>query len=60
MASEATSKKSALAAKAVGMALGEKCKGLKIEKAVFDRNGYQYRGRVKALADGVRDAGIKF
>jgi large subunit ribosomal protein L18 len=32
----------------------------KIEEAVFDRGGYIYHGRVKALADGIREKGIKF
>ena len=43
----------------VGEDLGKKLLDLKIEKAVFDRNGYIYHGLVKALADGVRKAGIK-
>ena len=44
----------------IGEALGAKLKGLKIEKAVFDRNGYIYHGKVKALADGIRKTGIQF
>ena len=55
---DSTSRKSIVAAKAVGVVLGEKCKGLNIEKAVFDRNGFQFHGRVKAVADGLRDAGM--
>ena len=43
----------------VGKALGEKLKKNKVEKVVFDRNGYNYHGRVKALADAVREAGIE-
>ena len=46
-------------AKAVGAALGERAKKAGIDEAVFDRGGYQYHGRVKALADGVRGAGVK-
>lgn len=44
----------------LGEALGAKLKALNIETAVFDRNGFRYHGVVKALADGVRNAGIKF
>ena len=47
-------------AKEVGELLGEKLKNLKIKSAVFDRGGYIYHGRVKSLADGVRDKGIEF
>ena len=46
------------AAEAVGAAIAEKAKALGIEKAVFDRGGYLYIGRVKALADGARNAGL--
>lgn len=44
----------------VGMELGRKILDSKIESIVFDRNGYLYHGRVKALAEGVRKAGVKF
>ena len=44
----------------VGKSLGEKLKKDKIERIVFDRNGYKYHGRVKALAEAVRKAGIQF
>ena len=47
-------------AKAVGKALAEKAKSSNIESVVFDRNGYLYHGRVKALADGAREGGLKF
>ena len=47
-------------AKQVGKELGEKLKSANVETAVFDRAGYLYHGRVKALADGIREAGIKF
>ncbi len=46
-------------AKAVGQVLGEKAKKAGINEVVFDRGGYRYHGRVKALADGVRAAGVK-
>jgi large subunit ribosomal protein L18 len=48
------------AAKAVGKAIAERAKGKGIEKVVFDRGGYIYHGRVKALADAAREAGLKF
>ena len=48
------------AAKAVGDALGKKAVDLKIEAASFDRGHFRYHGRVKAFADAVRAAGVKF
>jgi len=47
-------------AEKLGMALGKKIKELKIETAVFDRNGNLYHGVIKALADGIRKAEVKF
>lgn len=47
-------------AKAVGQALGEAARAKNIDKVVFDRNGYLYHGRVAALADGAREAGLQF
>lgn len=47
-------------AAAVGEAVGRKALAKGIEKVVFDRGGYKYHGRVKALADGARKAGLKF
>ena len=44
----------------VGKALAEKAKKAGIETVAFDRNGYLYHGRVKALADGAREGGLKF
>ena len=44
----------------VGKTLGDKIKKDKINNIVFDRNGYKYHGRVKALAEAVREAGIQF
>lgn len=43
----------------VGKDLGKKAKALKIERVVFDRNGYIYHGKIKSLADGVRSENIK-
>ena len=48
------------AAKAVGKDIAEKCKKLKIKTVVFYRGGYQYHGRVEALADAAREAGLEF
>ena len=48
------------AAKKVGADIAEKCKALKIESVRFDRGGYVYHGRVQALADAAREAGLKF
>lgn len=44
----------------VGKKIAEKAKAAGIETVVFDRNGFVYHGRVKALADGAREAGLKF
>lgn len=44
----------------VGKAIAEKAKAAGIENIVFDRNGFIYHGRVKALADGAREGGLKF
>jgi large subunit ribosomal protein L18 len=48
------------AAKAIGKAVAERAKEQGISKVVFDRGGYQYHGRVKALADAARAAGLEF
>ena len=47
-------------AKAAGKLLAEKAKAAGITKVVFDRGGYQYHGRVKAVADGAREGGLEF
>ncbi len=47
-------------AKAVGKLVAERAKGKGIEKVVFDRGGYRYMGRVKALAEAAREAGLDF
>lgn len=46
--------------KKVGVKIAEKALGKGIENVVFDRNGYLYHGRVKAVADGAREGGLKF
>jgi large subunit ribosomal protein L18 len=48
------------AAKLVGKAIAEACKVKGITKVAFDRNGFIYHGRVKALADAAREAGLDF
>jgi large subunit ribosomal protein L18 len=48
------------AAKNVGKAVAERAKAKGIDKVVFDRGGYIYHGRVKALADAARQAGLQF
>jgi large subunit ribosomal protein L18 len=48
------------AASVVGKAIAERLKKLGVEAAVFDRGGNRYAGRVQALADGAREAGLKF
>ena len=48
------------AAKLVGAAIAEAAKAKQISEVVFNRNGFLYHGRVKALADAAREAGLKF
>ena len=48
------------AAKKIGAVLAERAKAKGIEKVVFDRGGYIFHGRVAALAEGAREAGLKF
>ncbi|HLU93588.1 MAG TPA: 50S ribosomal protein L18 [Membranihabitans sp.] len=47
-------------AKEIGKLIAERAKGKDIEAVVFDRSGYLYHGRVKALAEGAREGGLKF
>jgi large subunit ribosomal protein L18 len=47
-------------AKAVGRAIAERAKAAGIEQVVFDRGGYPYHGRIKAVAEGSREAGLAF
>ena len=48
------------AAKSVGVLIAEKAKAAGVDAVSFDRSGYKYHGRVKALADSAREAGLKF
>ncbi|MDH3663985.1 MAG: 50S ribosomal protein L18 [Alphaproteobacteria bacterium] len=50
----------AAAAEAVGKLVAERAKEAGVEAVVFDRGGYRYHGRVKAVADAAREAGLKF
>lgn len=50
----------AAAAAAVGKRIAEKAKSLGIDAVAFDRSGYKFHGRVKALAEAAREAGLKF
>jgi len=52
--------KKAEQAKLVGQAVAERAKSKGIEAVVFDRGGYRYVGRIKALADGAREGGLQF
>ena len=54
------SSKNIEAAAKVGRAIAEKAKAAGIEKVAFDRSGYRYHGRVKALADAAREGGLQF
>jgi large subunit ribosomal protein L18 len=56
-AGEATKKE---AAKLVGKAIAAQLKAKGVTKVVFDRNGYMYHGRIQALAEGAREAGLEF
>ena len=52
--------KNADAAAQVGKAIAEKARAAGIEKVAFDRSGYRYHGRIKALADAAREGGLQF
>jgi large subunit ribosomal protein L18 len=59
-ASSEMGKKNIEAAKLVGAEIGKKVKAAKIDTVVFDRNGRKYHGRLQALADAAREAGLQF
>lgn len=52
--------KKAEQAKLVGQAVAERAKNKGVQNVVFDRGGYRYSGRIKALADGAREGGLQF
>jgi large subunit ribosomal protein L18 len=54
------SKKNIETAKILGLLIGKRAIESKVERVLFDRNGYDYHGKIKALADGAREAGLKF
>jgi large subunit ribosomal protein L18 len=60
LGAEANSKTNLAAAKAVGSAIAEKARAAGVAQVVFDRGGYKYHGRVRALADAAREAGLNF
>ena len=60
VAGEVAGKNKTEAAKIVGKIAAERAKAKGIETVVFDRGGYNYTGRVRALADGAREAGLNF
>jgi len=60
MRDELKKKNTVDAAKAIGMAIAKKALARDIKQVVFDRNGYAYHGKVKALADAAREAGLDF
>ncbi len=57
---EGQSRSNSAAATAVGKLIGERSKAAGIGRVVFDRGGYIYHGRVRALAEGAREAGLEF
>ncbi len=57
---EAKTKNDVAGAKMVGVLLAKKCAERKITQVVFDRAGYRYHGKVKALAEGAREGGLRF
>ena len=60
IAGQVTDKSKSDAARLVGKIVAERAKEAGIETVVFDRGGYRYHGRVAALAEGAREAGLKF
>jgi large subunit ribosomal protein L18 len=60
MGAEGGSRRTVAAAAAVGRTIGERGREAGVSRVVFDRGGYLYHGRVKAVADGAREAGLEF
>ena len=57
---KAKSPKSVIAAKALGKVLAERAKAKNITQVLFDRNGFTYTGRIRAIAEGAREGGLEF
>ncbi len=57
---KAKSPKSVIAAKALGLVLAQRAKAKNITQVLFDRNGFTFGGRIKAIADGAREGGLEF
>ena len=57
---ELATKNKVTAANAVGKIIGERALGKGVKEVVFDRNGFLYHGRIKAVSEGAREAGLKF
>jgi large subunit ribosomal protein L18 len=60
VAAQIEGKNKSEAAKIVGQVLAQRAKDAGVSKVVFDRGGYQYHGRVAALAEGAREGGLEF
>jgi len=60
MVPEGSSRRGLAGAAAVGKAIAERARAVGVTQVVFDRGGYLYHGRVKALAEGAREAGLEF
>jgi large subunit ribosomal protein L18 len=60
LATDITGKPKIERAKAVGQLIAERAKAAGIDKVVFDRGGFKYHGRIQALADAAREAGLNF
>lgn len=57
---KAKSPKSVIAARALGLVLAQRAKAKNISAVLFDRNGFTFGGRIKAIADGAREGGLQF
>lgn len=57
---DASAKNTVEDAKKLGTLVAKRCLEKKIEKIVFDRSGYKYHGKIKAVAEGAREGGLKF
>lgn len=60
LADKKVASRSVALSKTVGLTLGQKALNQNIKQVVFDRSGYAFHGRIKSLAEGAREAGLKF